>query len=125
MNKTNRLMGIEDFNSKIIAAQEKLFDAEVIITGCVFDILKNCEGSCAEIYAEVALLGRGGYTSLVVRRVFLDGEYDSITVSDGGGITAVWGDFDIAAKEIIMNELFQKYSADKYYEDLSTGEELH
>ena len=119
-------MSVELFNKRIIAAQEKLFDSEVLVTGCVYDLLKEFHNSRAEIYAEVPYLDRtGGYRSIIVDSVYLDDAAGAISAACSEGTQIVWDDFDLSAKEIIMNELFIKYSSDAIYNDFSAGDEIH
>lgn len=118
-------MSVEHFNKRIIAAQEKLFDSDVLVTGCVYDLLKEFDNSRAEIYAEVPYLEKnGGYRSFIVDSIYLD-DAGAISVISGEGVRTVWDDFDLSAKEMIMNELFIKYSSDAIYNNFSAGDEIH
>lgn len=120
-------MDIEYFNKRITLAQEKLFDSEVLVTGCVYDLLKELDIYGALITAEVPFLdkSRGGYRSFIVGSVLLEAESGAIIVTDNQGLQVSWDALDLGAKETIMNELFLKYSADAIYDKFSAKDEIH
>ncbi len=117
-------MNIESFNRKIIEAEEKLFDAEYIITGTIVDMLNLCSNRSADIYAEIPFMDNG-YRTFVCERIFLNEETGAIFAREHGGNSAPWDSFDPASKLLLLNELYQKICSDSLYQDLSKKDEVH
>jgi len=118
-------MGVDYFNKRVTEVQEKLFDAEILLTGCVYDLLKTFDGCKADLYAEVPFFTGSGYETFHVENLYLENEKNSIGITGSSGRNAMWDELDLVSKEILMNELFQKYSAGIIYSGLSEKDEVH
>ena len=118
-------MDIEHFNRRIVEVQEKLFDAELMITGMAIDLLNACGGNI-NVSIEVPFYSRAcGCRMFMADKLFFDEDRGAIGLADVDGNTALWDEIDIQSKELIVNEVLMKVTSDQYCHELSAKEDIH
>jgi hypothetical protein len=117
----------DKFDLKMIDIEAKSFEVNMQISGFAYEIL--AEFSDHKIWIEVELPyfdSARGYINVNTRSVYYNKD-DGLIYIEAEELQnpASWDDFNIAAKEIIINELHHKYKAEKLFKSLSGKDELH
>jgi len=121
------MMEKDKFDIKIIDIEEKSFQLGMLMSVFVFEILETFENNSADITAFVSYNNpEGGYESVTAERITLDKETGEIALFCAGIERPIfWDEFDLTAKDIIINELHHLYKSEKIFTDLSGKSDVH
>jgi hypothetical protein len=117
----------DKFDNKMVEIESKSFEISMLMSGFVFEILKNFEEFKSELYCELPYYDlASGYKTVVAEFIYLDEESGVLLITaDGIKTPVMWDELNIAAKEIVIAELHHKYKAVKLYNNLTIKEEMH
>lgn len=119
------LVDIDRLNRRIIEMQEKLFDADLLVTRIALDLLDACGGKFTLNIDIPYFTAAAGYRTFVTESVFFDAEMNRIAISENSGITVSWDEIDIQSKALIVNEACMKLTSDSIYNKLSAKKDAH
>lgn len=118
-------MDIDQLNRRIIEVQEKLFDAEILISRLAIDLLNSCGGKIS-LNLEIPFFSMtSGYRTFMTETFFFDEDMNRIALAESSGIVAAWDEIDIQSKELIVSEVYMKLTSDRIYNKLSAKEDAH
>ena len=119
------LMDIDQLNRRIIEVQEKLFDAEMLITRVAIDLLNSCGGKI-NLNIEIPYFNMAtGYRTFITETFYFDDDMNRLAIAESSGIVAAWDEIDIQSKELIVNEAYMKLTSDRIYNKLSAKEDIN
>ena len=117
----------DKFDIRMIEIESKSFEIAMLMSGFVLDILENFDGMKTDVQAELPYFDpHTGYRSLTLKSVFFNPVSNLINIETEELQTSViWDDLNVAAKEIIINELHHKYKSVIIYQSFSGQKETH
>lgn len=118
-------MDTDQLNRRIIEIQEKLFDAEMMISRVAIDLLNYCGGNIT-LNVEIPYFNAAsGYRTFTAETFFFDDDLNRLAVSESSGLIAAWDEIDIQSKELIVNEAYMKLASDRIFNKLSLKEDIN
>lgn len=118
-------MDMDQLNRRIVEVQEKLFDAEMLVTRVAIDLLNTCGGKIS-LNIEIPFFSMtSGYRTFMTETFFFDGDMNRLALAESSGIVAAWDEIDIQSKELIVNEVYMKLNSDRIYNKLSAKDDVN
>lgn len=117
----------DKFDIKLIEIESKSFEITMLMSGFVLEILGNFHEMKSDIQAELPFYDPDrGYRSINSKSIFYNPENGLLALeTDELQTPVIWDDLNVAAKEILINELLCKYKSLKIFKSLSGTGEMH
>jgi len=117
-------MGKDKFNDKIVFLEHKIFEAGIMMSGIVLDLLEMFSEMKAEINVQIPFNDyEKGYIAIDVETVFFDTETELIKINFRNMEESVlWDDIDFSSRVNIMHEIHHKYKSELIFKNLSSSD---
>jgi hypothetical protein len=114
----------DKFDDKIVYLEHKVFEAGIMISGIVLELLETFPEMKAEIEVQVPFNDyEKGPVSIDVEAVFFNGETELIEINCRNMEEPVlWDDLDFSSRVIIMHEIHHKYKAEVMFRKFSSSD---
>jgi hypothetical protein len=114
----------DKFDDKIVYLEHKVFEAGIMISGIVIELLETFPEMRIEIEVQLPFNDyEKGYITIDVEAVFFDTETELITINCRNMKEAVlWDDLDFSSRMIIMHEIHHKYKSEVMFKKFSSSD---
>ena len=112
----------DKFDDKIVYLEHKIFEAGIMISGLVLELLETFAEMKSEVEVQVPFNDyEKGCIQVDVESVFFDAETELIRVNFRNMSEPVsWDDLDFSSRVIIMHEIHHKYNSEVMFKKLSS-----
>ncbi|MFA5519115.1 MAG: hypothetical protein WDA74_07670 [Spirochaetota bacterium] len=117
-------MGKDRFDVKKIYIEQKIFEAGIMMSGFVVELLETFPEMKCAIEVQVSYNDyEKGYVIADAESVFFDSETRLINIGFRDiEAPVLWDDLDFSARDIILNEIHHRYKSDLIYKNLTSSD---
>ena len=114
----------DKFDDKIVYLEHKIFEAGIMISGLVLELLETFAEMRSEVEVQVSFNDyEKGCIQVDVESVFFDAETELIRVNCRNMAESVlWDDLDFSSRVILMHEIHHKYKSEVMFRKLSSSD---